>query len=234
MPMSLSLLDLTLGLPIVGFLICVGVLYVLNKLYRIQGNTLARCAIIVCVALVSAGIFTLLNVFFLKTFGIASLLNLLIPCAVSYFLYRKFFHTGFGKFIAVWATYAFLTLVVGAFTGVAAVLFVGGFFSTVPDGPQTLYTARCNDGSSIALKVAVYKQPLDFELGDAFGYGLFYEVADKPEIALYDDSYSSAVEQQRGIEPAPYSSWDASTVSLWFKFPVHPILTRPRPMTSAK
>jgi hypothetical protein len=69
---------------------------------------------------------------------------------------------------------------------------------------KTLYTASCDDTSSISIKVSVHRHLLDFERGDGLGYGLFYDVPGKKEIPIYNNGFDV---NDNHVIPAWYVGW---------------------------
>jgi hypothetical protein len=90
---------------------------------------------------------------------------------------------------------------------IGVLLWAGYHFLWPAHGVRDVYEGRCGAHESIVVKSSAYSHPLDFELGDATGYGLFLRVSGYPrDIPIYDDAFSER-DYPLGF-PATYVGWD--------------------------
>jgi hypothetical protein len=90
---------------------------------------------------------------------------------------------------------------------IGVLLWAGYHFLLPAHGVRDVYEGRCGAHESIVVKSSAYSHPLDFELGDATGYGLFLRVSGYPrDIPIYDDAFSER-DYPLGF-PATYVGWD--------------------------
>jgi hypothetical protein len=93
------------------------------------------------------------------------------------------------------------------FAVISALLWAGYRYLWPAHGVNDVYVGRCEAPTSIVVKSSAYSHPLDFELGDAIGYGLFLRVSDHPgDLAVYDDAFSGH-DYPAGF-PATYVGWN--------------------------
>jgi len=93
-------------------------------------------------------------------------------------------------------------------TCLAALLWAGYHYLWPAHGVRNVYVGRCDARESIVVKSSAYSRPLDFEIGDATGYGLFLHISDRPsDVPLWNDAFSER-EPQGATFPTPYVGWD--------------------------
>lgn len=89
----------------------------------------------------------------------------------------------------------------------AVLLWAGYHYLWPAHGVRDVYVGRCDARASIAVKSSAYSHPLDFEQGDATGYGLFLRVSGQPsDILIWDDAFSER--ELQVAFPTPYVGWD--------------------------
>jgi hypothetical protein len=89
----------------------------------------------------------------------------------------------------------------------SVLLWVGYELLWPAHGVRDAYVGRCDAHESIVVKSSAYSHPLDFEGGDAIGYGLFLRAAGSPnDLPIYNDSFSA---RDRAVGwPASYVGWN--------------------------
>jgi signal peptidase I len=108
--MSLAFVFLLLVVIAAAFSLATLSLYGINQLYKIQGNSLRRSALVVLIPFLTGGIVSLLAVQLSSIAALLHILAFLAAWAVVYFLYKHYFQATVGKFLAVFATYNALWL----------------------------------------------------------------------------------------------------------------------------
>lgn len=103
---------------------------------------------------------------------------------------------------------------------VIGALFWAGYEYVWPaHGVSDVYVGRCDARTSVVVKASAYSHPLDFEQGDAIGYGMFLRVSDYPgDISVYNDAFSER-DYPAGF-PATYVGWNLAG-ERWAKDPGH-------------
>lgn len=102
---------------------------------------------------------------------------------------------------------------------IVALFWAGCEYVWPAHGVSDVYVGRCDSRTSVVVKASAYSHPLDFEGGDAIGYGLFLRVSDHPgDISVYNDAFSER-DYPMGF-PAIYVGWNLAG-ERWRKDPGH-------------
>ena len=80
-------------------------LYGINQLYKIPGNSLGRCALVVLIPFLASGVISVLAARLSSIAALLHILAFLVSWGIAYFLYKQYFGVTVGKFLAVFATY---------------------------------------------------------------------------------------------------------------------------------
>jgi len=108
--MSIAFIIFAIIVLTVSTLVAVSILYGVNGLLKIRGNTFKLSALVFFLTTLSGLIFSIIGIFVTDIRGACGLLSLLIPWAVGYYLYRHYFQTSIGRFLAVFCICYLITI----------------------------------------------------------------------------------------------------------------------------